>query len=295
MPYGKQFACKINELYKESIFVGYRYYGTFGKEVKYPFGYGLSYTKFEYSDMRVYRSGKTIRVQCRVKNVGDRDGAEAVQLYAENPACALPRPKRELRAFSKVRLRAGEEKEVTLSFTEDDLRIYVPAQKEWKLPGGSYRLCVAASSEDVRLTDEIAIDGESIEADERFAAYLTGDVAKVTDAEFSALLGYPIPEDPADYPITLETRLDRYEKTPNGKQIFDSLLQVAREMQQRAQNMPDGAERDNLLKGAMFMERVMITNSARSLSMSSGQRFPYEAACSIVEIANGANLDMAGK
>ncbi len=288
VPYGGEFARRVNELYKESVFVGYRYYSTYGRNVRYPFGYGLSYTQFAYSDMQVGRCGKEITVQCKVKNVGSRDGAEVVQLYSENPACVLPRPKRELRAFGKVRLRAGEEKEVSLTFSEDDLRVYVPEQKRWALPGGTYRLCVAASSEDIRLADEIAVAGEKIAVDEkRYEAYRNGDAAHISDADFAALLGTSLPEDPSDFPITLETRLDRYQKTPGGKQIYDTLLKVANEMRLRAQSLPDGTEKDNLLKGAMFMTRIMSTNSARSLAMSSGPKLPYEAACAFVNIANG--------
>ncbi|MDD2263131.1 MAG: glycoside hydrolase family 3 C-terminal domain-containing protein, partial [Clostridia bacterium] len=104
VPYGNDFGKSINEVYKESIFVGYRYYLTANKKVAYPFGYGLSYTAFEYSDMRVEKKDSKFTVSCNMKNVGKYDGAEVVQLYVKAPKSDVIKPLKELRAFTKVYL-----------------------------------------------------------------------------------------------------------------------------------------------------------------------------------------------
>lgn len=129
--YGKT----TDALYQEGIYVGYRYYDKSGTAVRWPFGYGLSYTKFEYSNLAV--NGNIISVA--VKNTGSFAGAEVVQLYIEAPQGDLHRPLRELKGFRKVFLQPGETQTITFTLTDRSFAIW---QDGWKVPGGTYTVCV---------------------------------------------------------------------------------------------------------------------------------------------------------
>ncbi len=143
--------------YRESIYVGYRYYDKAGKDVRFPFGFGLSYTSFAYSDLKI--DGR--RVTATIKNTGPVAGAEVVQLYVAPPQDGPYRPVRELKRFARVELAPGERKEV--SFTLDD-RCFAIWDKGWKIPAGTYEIELAASSRDVRLRGAVQIAGERIPA-----------------------------------------------------------------------------------------------------------------------------------
>ena len=139
----------------EGLYVGYRYYDKAGKDVRWPFGYGLSYTKFGYTDLRV--DGNTVTVT--VRNTGDRSGSEIVQLYLEAPQNSLHRPVRELKGFQKVILAPGEKKSVRFTLTDRDFSVW---QEEWKVPGGDYTVCVGKSSRDLPLRQTIHRNGAAL-------------------------------------------------------------------------------------------------------------------------------------
>ncbi len=142
-------------LYLEGLYVGYRYYDKAGKDVRWPFGFGLSYTKFGYSDLRV--DGNTVTVT--VRNTGDRSGSEIVQLYVEAPQNGLHRPVRELKGFQKVILAPGEQKSVQFTLTDRDFSVW---QNGWVLPDGDYTVCVGSSSRDLPLRQTIHRDGAAL-------------------------------------------------------------------------------------------------------------------------------------
>ena len=143
--------------YEEDIFVGYRYYDMADVEVKYPFGHGLSYAKFEYSDL----SCSDGKISFKLKNTGAYAGAETVQLYLCPPDCGVAMPKKTLAAFKKVWLGAGEETTVTLVPERDVLRVYDTERKKFVVFGGKYGAEAGASSRDIRLFGEVKIAGES--------------------------------------------------------------------------------------------------------------------------------------
>lgn len=148
---------KRNAEYREGIYVGYRYYDKAGKAVRYPFGYGLSYTTFTYSDMKA--DGRTVSV-C-VTNTGAVMGAEVVQLYIAPPKDSLFRPEKELKGFDRVELEPGESK--TIEFVLDD-RSFAIWNDGWKIPGGIYGVWIGSSSQDIRLKAEIQVSGVSLPA-----------------------------------------------------------------------------------------------------------------------------------
>ena len=138
--------------YEEDIYVGYRYFDTFGKEVSYPFGYGLSYTTFEYADPEVKEEKDAYVVSLQVTNTGKHAGKEVVQLYVSAPDRAVAnKPEKELKAFAKTReLQPGETQTVTLKLPKAELASFDAAASAWVVTPGSYDLLLGASSRDIR-------------------------------------------------------------------------------------------------------------------------------------------------
>lgn len=145
--------------YKESVFVGYRYYDTKKMPVRYPFGYGLSYTTFEYSDLTLsaneINDTDTLTVSLKVKNTGAMAGKEIVQLYVADKTNAARRPEKELKNFTKVYLEPGEEKTVIMELDKRSFAWYCTDLKDWYAATGDYEIMAAASSQDIRLTKTI--------------------------------------------------------------------------------------------------------------------------------------------
>ena len=185
---------KQNAEYREGLYVGYRYYETANKAVRYPFGYGLSYTTFAYSDLQVSAD----KVTFTITNTGSCAGAEVAQLYVAKPDAAVFRPARELKGFAKVFLKAGESKAVTIPLDDKTFRYWNVATDRWEVEGGSYQLLVGANVQDIRLTADITLPGTGAPdpyVGKALQDYRTGNVQNIPDAEFEALLGRPLPEE----------------------------------------------------------------------------------------------------
>lgn len=177
--------------YKEGLYAGYRYYDKAGKAVRFPFGYGLSYTQFAYSDLKI--EGRT--VTAAVTNTGCTAGAEVVQLYVAPPKNGLYRPAKELKGFAKVSLQPGESR--TVRFELNDRSFAVWCDGCWKVPMGSYEICVGASVADIRLHTALAVDGVSLAApDWQKGSWYETLQGLPTDAEFEKLCGSPLQSDP---------------------------------------------------------------------------------------------------
>lgn len=171
--YGKT----ADALYEEGIYVGYRYYEKAAMPVRWPFGFGLSYTHFDYSDLRV--DGATARVT--VKNTGERAGAEVVQLYIKAPQDGLHRPARELKGFQKVFLQPGESRTVTFVLEERSFSVW---QDGWKVPAGRYTVCIGA------LTAAVEKSGEALDVPAWQAGiWYESCQGKPTRAEWEQMLG----------------------------------------------------------------------------------------------------------
>ena len=180
--------------YREGLYVGYRYYQTAGVPVAFPFGYGLSYTSYAYSDLKVTADSVTLTVT----NTGARDGAEIVQVYIAKPGAEIFRPAQELKAFARVPLAAGESRTVTLPLDDKAFRYWNTRTDCWEVEGGLYEVRVGASSADIRLTANVDIRGTNAPdpyAGKALPHYKSGSVQNVPDAEWEALLGHPIPQD----------------------------------------------------------------------------------------------------
>ena len=185
---------KQNAEYREGLYVGYRYYETANKAVRYPFGYGLSYTTFAYSDLKVNAD----KVTFTLTNTGSCAGAEIAQLYVAKPDAAVFRPAKELKGFAKAFLKAGESKTVTIPLDDKTFRYWNVATDSWEVEGGSYQLLVGANVQDIRLTADITLPGTGAPdpyAGKVLSDYRTGNIQNIPDAEFEALLGRPLPEE----------------------------------------------------------------------------------------------------
>ena len=180
--------------YREGLYVGYRYYQTAGVPVAFPFGHGLSYTSFAYSDLKASAEGVTLTVT----NTGDRAGAEIVQLYVAKPDAKIFRPAQELKGFAKVPLRPGESRTVVIPLDDKAFRYWNTQTNRWEIEGGQYELRVGASCADIRLTATVEIAGTDAPdpyAGKTLPHYKTGSVQNVPDAEWETLLGHAIPQD----------------------------------------------------------------------------------------------------
>ena len=189
--------------YREGIFVGYRYYDMASKAVKYPFGFGLSYTSFEYGGLELAPDG----VSFTIKNTGSVPGAEIAQVYVAAPKSGVFCPEKELRGFARVALAPGETKRVFVRLPERAYQYWNIAENRWATAGGRYEILVGASSRDIRLRGAVEKPGDGAPdpyTDPVFAPYLRADVLLVPDASFAALLGREIPPHMWDRDAPLE-------------------------------------------------------------------------------------------
>jgi beta-glucosidase len=148
------------------VFTGYRWYDTRDIEPHFPFGYGLSYTTFEYSELQLsadsIRQGETLEVNVTVTNTGDRAGKEIVQLYVHEHESRFPRAVRELKDFTKVEIGAGESRVVTLRVAVDDLAQWDTAVNGWVVNTGAFDVLVGSSSRDLRLQATVQVESTSL-------------------------------------------------------------------------------------------------------------------------------------
>lgn len=223
--------------YRESLYVGYRYYDTAKKDVRYPFGYGLSYTSFEYSDLKLSKKSvkdtDTVTVSFKVKNTGDAAGAEIAQLYVRDVRSTAFRPEKELKGFKKVFLAPGEEATVTLELDKRAFAYYNVNLHDWHVEGGDFNILIGASSRDIRLEATLRVtstvkDVEIPDLSKTAPCYYSADVQHVSDADFEALLGRPIPYQDGgfDEVITINNALEDAAGTPAGRKINALLLKL---------------------------------------------------------------------
>ncbi len=215
--------------YRESIFIGYRYYDKTEKEVLFPFGFGLSYTTFQYSDIKLgskeINDNEILTVSFKVKNTGTVDGAEVCQLYVAPPQSKIFKAPKELKGFKKVFLKSGEEKEVELQLNKRSFAFYNVNIHDWYVESGEYKILVGASSREILLTESVKVNS-SVEAEvpdysNKAPVYYNGDMAFATDDEFTAVLGHEMPERERDMslPIDKNSTLEYASGTSRGEKI----------------------------------------------------------------------------
>lgn len=221
---------QVSVEYRESVYVGYRYYDSANIPVRFPFGHGLSYTTFEYSDIKLsadsIKDTDTLTVTFKIKNTGDRDGAEAAQLYVSDVESTIYRPVKELKGFKKVFLKAGEEKEVSIDLEKRAFAFYNVDAHAWQVESGEFKILVGASSRDIRLTASVNVESTDTFAVPDYKAtapsYYGANITNINDGEFRAVLGHEIPSNVPDNtkPFTLlNTIEDAAQRGKWGKRI----------------------------------------------------------------------------
>ncbi len=263
-----------NSEYREGIYVGYRYFQKKKKAVRYPFGFGLSYTTFEYSDLQVSEDGVTFTVT----NTGKTDGAEVAQMYIALPNAKIFRPEQELKGFAKVFLKAGESKKVTIAFDERSFRYWNNADDCWEVEGGTYEIRIGASCEDIRLTaaKEVAAVGKNTLPDASvLASYYSGDIEAVSDAEFKALYGREIPKGEWDGVLTSNDAICQlyYAKSGLARFVYNRLASMKKKSEDAGK--PD-------------LNILFIWNMPfRAIAKMSGGMVSMEMVDSIMKMVNG--------
>ncbi len=186
--------------YRESIYVGYRYYDKAQKEVMFPFGYGLSYTEYEYSNMTVSATktdfSDTLEVTVDIKNIGKMAGCEIAQLYIHDKESTVFRPEKELKGFEKVFLEPGETKTVKFTLNKRSFAFYNTEISDWTAEAGEYDILIGASSRDIRTTATITVDAKRVKMPDYKSVcpvyYDLKDVTDISDEQWVALKGAPL-------------------------------------------------------------------------------------------------------
>ena len=179
--------------YREALYVGYRYYTTIGKKVRFPFGYGLSYTTFAYSNLSIDKDGVTFTI----KNTGGVEGTEVAQLYVGKQSETIFRPVRELKGFARVTLAPGEEKSVHITFDDKTFRFYDTRTNTWEVESGEYQIMVGTNADTMVLEGTLEVAGTVIDggySKEILPEYFSGKIENVDDIEYRELYGREIPD-----------------------------------------------------------------------------------------------------
>lgn len=214
---------EVSVEYKEAIYVGYRYYDKNNIKVLYPFGYGLSYTTFEYSNLNV----KNNIVSFKIKNTGKVKGKEIAQVYVSQCNPTIFKPLKELKGFAKVELEPDEEKEVNITLDDSTFQYYNVQNKKWEIESGEYKILVGKSCESIELECKIHIDSKDEKPEADFPeVYRNGKIQNVTDEDFEKLLGQKIPDRYIKLEdISEENTLEQIKNTKVGKVIYENQIQ----------------------------------------------------------------------
>jgi beta-glucosidase len=253
--------------YRESIYVGYRYYDTVNQEVLFPFGHGLSYTRFAYRDLVLTQDGEIVTVALKIKNTGEVAGQETVQIYVRDPLSTAFRPAKELKGFAKVTLQPGEEAEVAITLDRRAFAFYDVGCQAWMVEAGDFEILAGASSRDIRLaaTLQLSAAPEAVSpADKtKLAAYynLSKD-RRFSRADFEALLGRPLPPNrgPEKGSYTLNTPIGEMSGSFIGRRLFNMLKNEMDKMIKDKEDTPTG-----IMMAAMVQEMPL-----RSMLMMGG-------------------------
>ena len=268
--------------YREGPYVGYRYYTTVGKEVRFPFGYGLSYTSFAYSDI----TANEHEVRFVVKNTGKRAGAEVAQLYVSLESDTVFRPARELKGFARVELEAGEEKEVIIPFDDKTFRFFDTRTNSWEVESGTYRLMIARNANEIELKTDVTITGtikEGPYSEAKLPHYFAGNITNVSEAEYKTLYGKELPDGSWGGEIGINDAFCQFYYAKSG--LCRLIYKVMKGMLDKA-----------LAKGVPNLDILFVYNMPiRAISRMTGGMVNMKMVYGITEIANGHFFKGMGK
>ena len=216
---------EVYTAYKEGIFVGYRYYDTAHKDVMFPFGFGLSYTEYEYSNLDVKNFKEGFEVSFDVKNVGGMDGKEIVQLYISHKDSITYKPEKELKWFDKYEIKMGDTVHVHTFIPREDLQYFDLNEKKWNIENGTYEIMVGKSSREIVLTETVVIDDieENPRLFEPINIYKGNDIQNISDHDFEKLLYKRLPDKTIKHDdLSEEHTLENFKETRVGKALFEN-------------------------------------------------------------------------
>ena len=272
--------------YREGLYVGYRYFDSFHRPVLFPFGHGLSYTQFEYNDLRVTQGkGQPCRVQLTLANTGDVDGAEVVQVYVHAVDGSSPvRPEHELRGFGKVAVKTGESRTLSIELDGNAFAFYDVGAQDWKTVPGEYEIRVGASSRDIRLREHVVVKSPDLvyKPSDSYAEdrpSFEDGLLRVDDAAFAAMLRRPVPPPEGVRPFHLNSTLSELETTWLGRV-------VAKRFRTRFAERMGGSDPAT----QKMIERMAEDTPLRTLVLFSGGKFSFALADAFVAVLNGRYL-----
>ncbi|QSX09143.1 glycoside hydrolase family 3 C-terminal domain-containing protein [Alkalibacter rhizosphaerae] len=280
--------------YRESVYVGYRFYDTASKEVLFPFGHGLSYTKFSYENLRLscdkMKDNERLVVRMTVRNIGDRPGKEVVQVYVRDTDTTVFRPEKELKGFEKVHLDPGEAKELEFVLDFRAFAYYNTALDNWHVESGFFEILIGASSRDMRLQGRVYVESSEPDAPvpydlETASEYhhLKNEPFRVSDAAFQAIYGSPVSATKKEKveEFTLNSTMDDMQHTLIGKAI---LWKVKRE----SLKMPEGELNEGMQNA---LDAMVKESPIRTLNMASKGDVSLLTIRGLVQLANKEYLE----
>ncbi|MEN8172978.1 MAG: glycoside hydrolase family 3 C-terminal domain-containing protein [Chloroflexota bacterium] len=274
--------------YRESIYVGYRFFDTVNKDVLFPFGHGLSYTNYSYDDLNLSKTkitdNETLTVTLRVKNTGPVEGKEIVQLYVSPTAPTAFRPSKELKGFEKIVLQTGEDKEIKIELNRRAFAFFNTSLGDWHVESGTYHILVGTSSQDIRLQGEVQIESsqdEALVSDlDKLPAYMDFPTdAKISLADFEKLLGRSVPSNTVSKKevYTLNTPLGDMSSTLIGRQLGNM---VKKQIENLVKDDPDSAT-------ALMMRSMVKGMPLRALLMMGGDGLNRDMLEGLLLMLNG--------
>lgn len=272
-----------NVQYRESIFIGYRYYDKTEKNVRFPFGYGLSYTSFEYSDMKLKKKnlakGEGATVTFKVKNTGDVAGSEIAQVYVSKPESKVFRAPKELKGFAKVTLEPGEEKKVTVELDDRAFSFWNTQTDDWSVESGEYKILVGSSSRDIRLEAELKMksedDADIVDMRDTAEVYYNGDPARATEKDFKAVYGGEFKLAPEVTKDSLNNTIESCKDKGLAKFIYNTVDLAMK---------PMGG-----ISGSMMANTIMQTPVRNFICMSGGL-FTEDMADGLLKLFDGKDV-----
>lgn len=269
--------------YRESIFIGYRYYDKVERNVRFPFGFGLSYTSFEYSDIKLKKKnltkGEGAKVTFTIKNTGDVAGSEIAQVYVAKPETKIFRAPKELKGFVKIHLDPGEEKKVTVELDDRAFAFWNTATEDWCVESGEYKILVGASSRDIRLEAAAKMKSEDdetiVDLRESAGVYFDGDPARAREDDFKVIYGGEFKLAPEITSDSLNNSIERSKDKGLAKFIYNTVDLAMK---------PKGG-----VGSSMITNTIMQTPIRNYVSMSNGL-FTEDMADGLLKVFEGKDV-----
>lgn len=269
--------------YRESIFVGYRYYDKVERNVRFPFGFGLSYTSFEYSDIKLKKKnltkGEGAKVTFTIKNTGDVAGSEIAQVYVAKPESKIFRAPKELKGFVKIHLDPGEEKKVSVELDDRAFAFWNTATEDWCVESGEYKILVGASSMDIRLEAAAKMKSEDdetiVDLRESAGVYFDGDPARAREDDFKVIYGGEFKLAPEITSDSLNNSIERSKDKGLAKFIYNTVDLAMK---------PKGG-----VGSSMITNTIMQTPIRNYVSMSNGL-FTEDMADGLLKVFEGKDV-----